>query len=102
MVRIQYFSFGLRGEMTGWSIVERWCGGNEFVLPQWDGSVIRCGSVAILIGGEAVSERRKNGDDASWADANLTGRKIKKSMRSIQLLQMDGEYLKQQWVNLFF
>jgi hypothetical protein len=52
--------------------------------------------VAILIGGEAVLERRKNGDDASWADVNLTGRKIKKSMRSIQLLQMDGEYLKQQ------
>jgi hypothetical protein len=28
--------------------------------------------------GEATSRRRKGGDDANWADMNLTGPKIKK------------------------
>jgi hypothetical protein len=44
------------------------------------------------VGGEAVQGRGKGGDNASWADANLTGPKNKE--RSIQLLQMDGKCLK--------
>jgi hypothetical protein len=36
----------------------------------------------------------KGGDNASWADVNLTG--PKKFTRSIQLLQMNDEDLKQQ------
>jgi hypothetical protein len=47
-------------------------------------------------GGEAALERGKRGDDDSWADVNLTWSKNeKKSTRSIQLLQMDDEDLKQ-------
>jgi hypothetical protein len=39
---------------------------------------------------------RKGRDDAYWADANLTeSKKSRKSTWSIQLLQMDGEDLKQ-------
>jgi hypothetical protein len=47
--------------------------------------------------GEISPGREKGGDDASWADVNLTGPKNKeKSMWSIQQLQMDGEDLKQE------
>jgi hypothetical protein len=50
----------------------------------------------MSVGGEAAPGRGKGGDDVSWADANLIGPKNeKKSTRSIQLLQMDGEDLKQ-------
>jgi hypothetical protein len=34
--------------------------------------------VATLVGGEATSGRGKEGDDASWADTNFTGPKMKK------------------------
>jgi hypothetical protein len=34
--------------------------------------------VATSAGGEAASGRENEGDDASWAAANLTGSKIKK------------------------
>jgi hypothetical protein len=41
VVWIQYFGFGSREKMTGWSIAERWSGGNELVLAQWEGNVTR-------------------------------------------------------------
>jgi hypothetical protein len=34
--------------------------------------------VMASAGGEAASGRGKRGDDANWADANLTDQKIKK------------------------
>jgi hypothetical protein len=36
-------------------------------------------SVATLAGGEATLGRGKGGDDASWADTNLTGLKNKEN-----------------------
>jgi hypothetical protein len=58
--------------------------------------MIRRGGVTTSDGEEAAPGRRKGGDDTSWTDANLTGPKNeKKYIRSIQLLQMDGEDLKQ-------
>jgi hypothetical protein len=36
------------------------------------------GGVATSVGGEATPEREKEGDDASWTDANLTVSKRKK------------------------
>jgi hypothetical protein len=46
--------------------------------------------------GVAAPRRGKGGDNISWVDVNLNGSKNeKKSTRSIQLVQMDGEYLKQ-------
>jgi hypothetical protein len=38
-------------------------------------------SVATSTGGEATPERGKRGDNASWADANLTGPKNKENSR---------------------
>jgi hypothetical protein len=38
----------------------------------------RRGSVTTLAGKEATPGRRKGGDDASWADVNLTSQKMKK------------------------
>jgi hypothetical protein len=94
--------FRLREEATRWSIIGRWSGGNELILIQWEGSVTRCGGMATSAGGEVAPWREKGGDDVSWADANLTGlKKWRRSTRSIQLLQMDGEDLKQRWINLF-
>jgi hypothetical protein len=37
--------------------------------------------VVTSAGGEAPPGRGKGGDDASWADANLTGPKSKKNSR---------------------
>jgi hypothetical protein len=37
--------------------------------------VTRCGSVTTSTGGEVAPRRRKGGDDACWADVNLTGPK---------------------------
>jgi hypothetical protein len=52
--------------------------------------VTQHGSVTTSIEGEAAPGRGKGGDDASWADANLTEPKNKKkSTRSIQLVQID-------------
>jgi hypothetical protein len=34
--------------------------------------VIRCGSMTMVVGGEVAPGRGKGGDDASWADMNLT------------------------------
>jgi hypothetical protein len=66
-------------------------------LVQWKGSVTQCGAVVTSTGGDAAPGRGKGGDDISWADANLTEPKNKKkSTLSIQLLQMNGENLKQQ------
>jgi hypothetical protein len=54
------------------------------------------GSVATSVRGEATPEMGKGGDDTSWDDANFTRPKNKKKFtRSIQLLQMDSEDLKQ-------
>jgi hypothetical protein len=38
----------------------------------------QCGGVMTSAGGDATLERKKGGDDVSWANANLTGVKIKK------------------------
>jgi hypothetical protein len=58
--------------------------------------VTRRGDMAMSNGGEAAPERRKEGDDASWADVNLIGMENKKKFtQSIQLLQMNNEDLKQ-------
>jgi hypothetical protein len=47
-------------------------------------------------GGEATPRRGKGADDPSRADTKLTGPKNeKKIIRSIQLLHIDGEDLKQ-------
>jgi hypothetical protein len=62
----------------------------------WEGSMTRLGGVCTWVRGEVALGRGMGGDDASWTDTNLTGLKNeKKSTRSIQLLQMDGEDLKQ-------
>jgi hypothetical protein len=58
--------------------------------------VTRRDGVATSDGGETAPRRGKGGEDTSWDDANLTGQKKRKSMQMIQLLQMDGEDLKQQ------
>jgi hypothetical protein len=50
--------------------------------------------VATSAGVETELGKEKGGDDVSWDDMNLTGPK-KKFTRSIQLLQMNDEYLKQ-------
>jgi hypothetical protein len=63
----------------------------------------RCDGVTTLARGEVPPWRGKGGEDASWADMNLTGPKNEKKFTwSIQLLQMDGETLKQRRVNLIF
>jgi hypothetical protein len=46
-------------------------------LAPWEGSVTRCGDVAMSAGGEVALGREKGGDDVSWAKANLTGPKNK-------------------------
>jgi hypothetical protein len=33
----------------------------------------RCGGVVMSAGGEAAVERERGGEDASWANMNLTG-----------------------------
>jgi hypothetical protein len=65
-------------------------------LAQWEGSVTRRGGVTTSVGGEVAPGKGKGGDDASWVDVNLTGPKNKKITWSIQLVQIDGEDLKQQ------
>jgi hypothetical protein len=40
--------------------------------------VTRCGSVTTSVEGETASERENGGDDVSWVDVNLTGKKMKK------------------------
>jgi hypothetical protein len=51
-------------------------------LAQWEGSVIRRGSVTTSARGEAAPGKGKSGDDASWTLVGLTrillGQKIKK------------------------
>jgi hypothetical protein len=52
--------------------------------------VTQHGSVTTSIEREAAPGGGKGGDDACWADANLTEPKNeKKSTRSIQLVQID-------------
>jgi hypothetical protein len=52
---------------------------NELVLAQWEGSVTRHSGVIMLARGEAAPEGERGGDDASWADVNLTGVKNKEN-----------------------
>jgi hypothetical protein len=94
VVRIKCFGFGSMGEMMGWSIAEGWRGGSELVLVAWEGSVTRCSGMVTSARGEAALGKGKEGGDTSWA--NDWAKKWRKSMLSIQLIQMDGEYLKQQ------
>jgi hypothetical protein len=75
MMRIQLFSFGSRGGVTGQSIVKRWSGCSELILTQWEGSVTRRGGVTMSAREEAALRREKGVDDIDWADANLTGQK---------------------------
>jgi hypothetical protein len=79
VVRIQCFIFGTREEATGWSVAERWSGGNELVLAPWKGSVTRRDGVAMSAGGEATPGREKRGDNSSWVYVNLTGLKNKEN-----------------------
>jgi hypothetical protein len=102
VVWIQCFSFCSREEMWGQIVVGRWSRGNELVLAQLEGNVTRCGGVTTSTRGDATLGRKKGGNDVSWADANLTRSKNeKKSTQLIELVQMDGGDLKQQWVNFF-
>jgi hypothetical protein len=54
---------------------------SEFILAPWDGSVTQRGGVATSVGGEVAPGRGKRGDDASWADTNLTGPKNEENQR---------------------
>jgi hypothetical protein len=78
VVRIQCFSFGSKVEATGWSFARRWNIASELVLAPWKANMTRCGGVAMSIGEEAAPGREKGGDDVSWTDTDLAGRKIKK------------------------
>jgi hypothetical protein len=78
VLQIQCFSFSLIGEATRGSIVERLGGGNELVSP-WERSTTRHCGVATSARGDAAPGRGKGGDNASWADANLTGLKMNKT-----------------------
>jgi hypothetical protein len=50
----------------------------------------------MSVRGESTLGRRKGGDDTSWGKTGIIGSKNEKiSTRSIQLLQMDDEDLKQ-------
>jgi hypothetical protein len=49
-------------------------------LTQSEGSVIQRGGVATLARGDAALGRGKVGDDATWADVNLTGLKNKENL----------------------
>jgi hypothetical protein len=59
--------------------------------------VTRCNDVTTSAGGETAPGRGNGEDDISWTDVNLFGsKKLRKFTWSIQLVQMDGEDLKQQ------
>jgi hypothetical protein len=60
---------------------QRWSGCIELVLAAWEGSATWHDIVATLVGGEAIPERGKGGENASWAEANLTGVKNKENSR---------------------
>jgi hypothetical protein len=79
VVWIQCFNFGLRVEVTGWSVTGRWSGDNNFLLALWKGSTTRRDDVGRRRGG---TREWKRGDNASWADANLTGPKNKENSYS--------------------
>jgi hypothetical protein len=79
VVQIQCFNFDSRGEATERSVAERWNKGSELVLAPCEWSATRCGGVTMLVRGEVAPEKEKGWDNASWADANITGLKIKKS-----------------------
>jgi hypothetical protein len=64
VVRIQYFSFDLRGEAMGRSVAVIWSGVNELILALWEWSTARHGGVAMLTGGETVPGSGK-GEDSS-------------------------------------
>jgi hypothetical protein len=65
-------------------------------LAKWKEIVTRRSDVATLVRGEAAPGREKGGDDASCTDSNfIVIKSEKKITQSIQLLQMDGEDLKQ-------
>jgi hypothetical protein len=48
-------------------------------LAQWEVSVTWCDDVTTSAVGEVAPRRGKGGDDASWADANLTRPKNKEN-----------------------
>jgi hypothetical protein len=81
VVPVQCFGFSSRGEATGRSIAERRRRGSELILALWKGSVTQLGGVATSTEGGAAPGRGKEGDDASWTDANLTRPKHEENPR---------------------
>jgi hypothetical protein len=47
-------------------------------LTQREGSITQHGIVTTSVGGDATQGRGKGGDGVGWADANLSGQKMKK------------------------
>jgi hypothetical protein len=50
-------------------------------LAQWEGSVTHHSGVTMSTRGEMALRRGKRGDDASWADVNLTRLKNEENLR---------------------
>jgi hypothetical protein len=100
VVQIQCFGVGSRGEATERNIVERWSRGSKLVFAPLEGSVAWHGDVGRRKGDTGEGKERK------WRQLGwykfYWAKKWRKSIRSIQLLQIDGEDLKQRWVNLIF
>jgi hypothetical protein len=59
VVWIQCFNFGLRGEVTGRSVAERFNRGRELILAPWEGSVTRCGDISRRRGGTGEGKGRR-------------------------------------------
>jgi hypothetical protein len=59
-------------------------------MPRRDG-------VMTSVGEDATSERGNGGDDPSWSDVNLTGPKMRKFTRLIQLVQIDNKDLNESY-----
>jgi hypothetical protein len=52
--------------------------------------VTQRGGVMMLVGGEAAPGRGKEGDDANWADTNLTGPKNEKKNYTVDSAATNG------------
>jgi hypothetical protein len=59
VMRIQCFSFGLRGKTTGQSVAGRWSRGKKLVLASREGSVTRRDDVGRRRGGTREKKGRK-------------------------------------------
>jgi hypothetical protein len=90
------------GCYTGQSIARRLRGGSKLVLAEWEGSVTRCSGVTTSGGGEVTPRRGSEETMPVGPTRILLGQKWIKYTRSIPLVQMVDEDLKQQWVNVIF